>query len=52
MTGQAYAKEATANYGVFSPDPFAQQDNTWRDGTDVIGNLPTGFTSIRDEWKS
>ena len=51
MAGQAYANEATDNITtVFSPDSFTQQDKTWGDRTDVLSNLPSGFTTLIATW--
>jgi hypothetical protein len=30
----------------FPSDPFVQQDKTWSGWTDVLGNLPAGFTTL------
>ena len=47
MAGQAYAKQATDNITtVLSPNSFTQQDKTGGDWTEVISNLPSGFTTL------
>ena len=47
MAGQTYAKEATENINtVLSPNSFTQQDKTGGDWTEVISNLPSGFTIL------
>ena len=47
MAGQVYAKEANDNITtVLSPNSFTQQDKTGDDRTNIISNLPSGFTTL------
>ena len=47
MSGQACAKEATDNITtMLSPDSITQQDKTGGDWTEVISNVPSGFTTL------